>query len=99
MKGLGISSSAASAIDTNSSHVAGTSLQSSEHSSVFSSISEGIRWISSGKDPDIEKPCPGGPEVPSRLAMAEHVQILITGSLHLVGGIMKFLGPDIAEVV
>ncbi len=80
-----------------SSHSTGTSLQACESSAVFPNIADAIKWISAGKDPEIEKPCFGGPEIPSRLAMAEHVQVIVTGSLHLVGGVMRFLGPEIAQ--
>ena len=88
-----------SSIDTTSSHLSCTSLDMSDSSAVFPNISEAIRWISYGKDAAIEKPDNLGPKVPDALAMAEHVQILVTGSLHLVGGVMKFLGPEIVGVV
>ncbi len=81
-----------------SSHLSGTSLESTECSAVFPNISEAFRWIAAGKDTAIEKPNTNGPIVPSRLALAEHVQVVVTGSLHLVGGVMRFLGPEIVEV-
>jgi len=31
---------------------------------------------------------------PIRLQEADHMQVLVTGSLHLVGGVLKCLGPD-----
>ena len=98
LRGTGIDSMA-SAIDTTSSHLSGLSLQMSESSAVFPNISDTVRWIVCGKDPLIEKPKEGGPDIPDKLAMAEHIQILVVGSLHLIGGIMKFLGPEIVELV
>ena len=89
----------ASSIDTSSSHLCGVALEMSDETAVFPCISDTMRWLAYGKDPLIEKPRKGGPEIPPKLAMAEHVQILITGSLHLVGGVMKFLGPEIVELV
>ena len=97
-RGLGFQMTASS-IDTSSSHLCGVALEMSDETAVFSSISDTIRWLSCGKDPSIEKPKEGGPEIPSKLALAEHVQILVTGSLHLVGGVMKFLGPEIVDLV
>eukprot|EP00794_Sanderia_malayensis_P016247 gene16248-17889_t len=96
-KGLGIPSTTSS-IDLTSSHLSGTSLQESECSAVFSNISDALKWIAAGKDSLIDKPRLGGPKVPSRLALSEHIQVVVTGSLHLVGGVMRFLGPEIVDV-
>ena len=96
-KGLGFPQTASS-IDTSSSHLCGVALESSDETAVFPSISDAIRWIACGKEPFIEKARKGGPEIPAKLAVAEHVQVLVTGSLHLVGGVMKFLGPEILEL-
>ena len=97
-KGLGFPQTSSS-IDTSSSHVCGVALEMSSDTAVFPSISDAIRWLACGKDTLIEKARDGSPEIPPKLAMAEHVQILVTGSLHLVGGVIKFLGPGTVELV
>jgi len=78
----------------------------SSYTSVFPSISSAIDWIYSAKNQPItdEEPAnqPIGlqetdwyfPMHPIRLQEADHMQILVTGSLHLVGGVLKCLGPD-----
>jgi len=62
-------------------------------SSVFPCISSALRWICNGRELEIQKPVDGSPEVPLKMAECEHIQIVVTGSLHLVGGLMKYLGP------
>ena len=86
-------------MDAPGSSLLGDNFDGSDDTAVFPSISGAIRWIACGKEPLIEKAKEGGPCSPRKLAMAEHVQVLVTGSLHLVGGVMKFLGPGIVELV
>jgi len=69
-------------------------LQSQDNiSTVFPCLSSAVRWVCNGRDPEIQKPVDGGPEVPLKMAECEHIQIVVTGTLHLVGGLMKYLGP------
>lgn len=63
-------------------------------SAVFPSISSAIRWIAMRREPDIESVDDVGPVYPLVMQESDHVQVLISGSLHLVGGVLKFLGPD-----
>ena len=63
----------------------------------FPTVSSAIRWVACGKDNEIEKPDTDGPIIP-RLVNAKYIQVVVTGSLHLVGTVMKFLGPNICEI-
>jgi len=62
-------------------------------STVFPCLSSAVRWICNGRDPEIQKPVDGGPEVPLKMAECEHIQIVVTGAIALVGCLMKYLGP------
>lgn len=80
-------------------HTHGTS------SLVFSCISHALQWISQGRDPDFQTPsCPrdllahpvanSGASV---LREAAAIHVLVTGSLHLVGGVLKLLDPSLSQ--
>ena len=60
---------------------------------IFPQIDTAVRWLANNKDRDIAEPELGGPIVPAKMAQRQHVQVLVTGSLHLVGGFLKYLGP------
>ncbi|XP_004455667.1 folylpolyglutamate synthase, mitochondrial isoform X2 [Dasypus novemcinctus] len=72
---------------------------------VFSCISHALQWISQGRDPVFQPPGPpqdflAHPVIGSgarvlREAAATHV--LVTGSLHLVGGVLKLLEPSLSQ--
>ena len=65
-------------------------------SCVFSSVSEALYCVLAEREPLLT-----GPEhshVPSILSHANHVQVVVTGSLHLVGAAIKVLGPSIVDV-
>ena len=94
---LGSKSKPEPAIDISSSHIDGTILTSTEKTSIFPCISSAIKWIVDGRDPKIAKPDIHTPNIPSNLADSEHIQIVATGSFHLVGGVIRFLGPEICE--
>ena len=67
------------------------------HSScVFSSVSDALYCVLAEREPLLT-----GLEhqrLPCVLPHSDHVQVVITGSLHLVGAAMKVLGRDIVNV-
>jgi hypothetical protein len=50
----------------------------------FNSIEESLQWLSCGRDPNLTPGKPHGPMLPAVLSEAEHIQVLCTGSLHLI---------------
>uniref|UniRef100_A0A8D0PGS3 Folylpolyglutamate synthase n=1 Tax=Sus scrofa TaxID=9823 RepID=A0A8D0PGS3_PIG len=77
----------------------------SSSSLVFSCITHALQWISQGRDPVWQPPSPprsllahpvaGSGAVVLHEAAAIHV--LVTGSLHLVGGVLKLLEPSLSQ--
>ncbi|XP_075041257.1 folylpolyglutamate synthase, mitochondrial isoform X2 [Mixophyes fleayi] len=75
------------------------------NSLVLPSISHALQWATQGRDPDF--PCqdtnlhlhhhPVASSGSLLLREAAHVQILITGSLHLVGGALKLLDQSLTQ--
>ncbi|XP_063140635.1 folylpolyglutamate synthase, mitochondrial isoform X5 [Rattus norvegicus] len=77
----------------------------STSSLVFSCISHALQWISQGRDPIFQ------PESPPRnllnhptansgasiLREAAAIHVLVTGSLHLVGGALRLLDPSMSQ--
>nr|XP_054376673.1 folylpolyglutamate synthase, mitochondrial isoform X3 [Pongo abelii] len=77
----------------------------SASSLVFSCISHALQWISQGRDPIFQSPSPpkgllthpvahSGAGV---LREAAAIHVLVTGSLHLVGGVLKLLEPALSQ--
>ncbi|XP_027470624.1 folylpolyglutamate synthase, mitochondrial isoform X2 [Zalophus californianus] len=77
----------------------------STSSLVFSCISHALQWISQGRDPVLQPPSPpqgllahpvagSGASV---LREAAAIHVLVTGSLHLVGGVLKLLEPALSQ--
>ncbi|KAM5332140.1 folylpolyglutamate synthase, mitochondrial isoform 3-T3 [Glossophaga mutica] len=77
----------------------------STSSLVFSCISHALQWISQGRDPVLQMPSPpqgllahpvadSGARV---LREAAAIHVLVTGSLHLVGGALKLLEPSLSQ--
>lgn len=72
---------------------------------VFSCISHALQWISQGRDPVFQTPsCPrdllAHPVANSGagvLREAAAIHVLVTGSLHLVGGVLKLLDPSLSQ--
>lgn len=72
---------------------------------VFSCISHALQWISQGRDPIFHLSAPPGallnhPVADSGADMlreAGAIHVLVTGSLHLVGGVLKLLQPSLAQ--
>ena len=69
------------------------------YSTTFPCVSQAIRWLLSGKDLHIPPLSPGGFALPDFISKATRLQVLITGSIHLVGTAMKVLGPEIVGEV
>lgn len=65
------------------------------YSTIFPCVSRAIQWVLAGRDPVIPPLSPGGLPVPDFISQATRVQVLVCGSLHLVGIAMKVLGPEI----
>ena len=86
-----------SGIDTSSSR--STPEHDAQPAHTFGTIQEALQWASQGRDsrvPPLGIPS-GIPLVPFGLADAKHVQVLCTGSLHLVGGILGLLDPKLKD--
>ena len=71
---------------------------------VFPCILSALRWITQGKDPVLSDPSkqliPVKASVSAKAAplrTAANIHVLITGSLHLVGGALKHLEPALAS--
>uniref|UniRef100_A0ABI8ALS2 Folylpolyglutamate synthase n=1 Tax=Felis catus TaxID=9685 RepID=A0ABI8ALS2_FELCA len=77
----------------------------STSSLVFSCISHALLWISQGRDPVFQPPSPpqglfAHPVAGSGagvLREAAAIHVLVTGSLHLVGGVLKLLEPALSQ--
>lgn len=77
----------------------------STSSLVFSCISQALQWISQGRDP-VFHPCspprslfahPMAGSGANVLREAAAIHVLVTGSLHLVGGVLKLLEPSLSQ--
>ncbi|XP_062515085.1 folylpolyglutamate synthase, mitochondrial-like isoform X2 [Corticium candelabrum] len=72
---------------------------SDQNTLVFSSVYDAIYWLDQQQDPLlVERPQKGVefPPVQCQLATDCHIQLLVTGSIHLVGALFRALGPQIA---
>jgi len=63
---------------------------------LFGSILDALHWITQGKDASLPQVIMNVPSV-GLLREADHLQVLCTGSLHLVGGVLALLEPDISD--
>jgi len=75
-----------------------TATTDSTDTTIFPTINEAVRWAVNGRDDSILKPMLDGPCVPPRMEGAHRLQLVVVGSLHLVGGVLRFLGPDIVDL-
>ncbi|XP_048415266.2 folylpolyglutamate synthase, mitochondrial isoform X2 [Stegostoma tigrinum] len=68
---------------------------------VFPCINNSLQWITQGRDPDLQpslaNPLKMHPAGAAALKEASTIQILITGSLHLVGGCLKLLDQSLSQ--
>lgn len=64
---------------------------------IFPCIQDALVWLSCGRDPSLtgELLTPPAFPPPALLQKATQVQILVTGSLHLVGGVLGVIDPEL----
>lgn len=68
-----------------------------DNARVFTCISDVVRWCDSSFPPSESAPPPDS-ATPPELVTAERVQVLVTGSLHLVGATMSVLGCRVQDL-
>ncbi|VDI76434.1 folylpolyglutamate synthase, partial [Mytilus galloprovincialis] len=56
----------------------------------FPCIYDALLWASHGRDQNLKDAC----NVPAQVNGADHVQILVTGGMHLVGGVLGIVSDD-----
>ncbi|CAG2238296.1 FPGS [Mytilus edulis] len=56
----------------------------------FPCIYDALLWASPGRDQNLKDAC----NVPAQVHGADHVQILVTGGMHLVGGVLGIVSDD-----
>ncbi|XP_044295953.1 folylpolyglutamate synthase, mitochondrial isoform X2 [Varanus komodoensis] len=71
---------------------------------VFPCISQALQWIAQGRDPHVQPPPPRGlhphPVASSGAVLLKEaavIRVLVTGSLHLVGGVLKLLDQSLSQ--
>ncbi|XP_039177373.1 folylpolyglutamate synthase, mitochondrial isoform X3 [Crotalus tigris] len=74
------------------------------NSLVFPCISHALQWITQGRDPHLPALGPQGlhphPVASSGAVLLKEavaIRVLVTGSLHLVGGVLKLLDPSLSQ--
>ncbi|XP_060543002.1 folylpolyglutamate synthase, mitochondrial isoform X1 [Pantherophis guttatus] len=74
------------------------------NSLVFPCISHALQWITQGRDPNLPALVPQGlhphPVASSGAVLLKEavaIRVLVTGSLHLVGGVLKLLDPNLSQ--
>ncbi|NXS52690.1 FOLC protein, partial [Brachypteracias leptosomus] len=71
---------------------------------VFPCLAQALRWVAQGRDPRLAAPTGTGahphPAASSGAVLlreAAAVRVLVTGSLHLVGGVLRLLDPELSQ--
>ncbi|NWX06572.1 FOLC protein, partial [Caloenas nicobarica] len=71
---------------------------------VFPCLAQALRWVAQGRDPQLAAPAATGAHQPPAassgavlLREAAAIHVLVTGSLHLVGGVLKLLDPTLSQ--
>ncbi|NXX98232.1 FOLC protein, partial [Centropus bengalensis] len=71
---------------------------------VFPCLAQALRWVAQGRDPRLAAPAATGAHPPPAassgavlLREAAAVRVLVTGSLHLVGGVLRLLDPVLSQ--
>ncbi|XP_015685625.1 folylpolyglutamate synthase, mitochondrial [Protobothrops mucrosquamatus] len=74
------------------------------NSLVFPCISHALQWVTQGRDPHLPALAPQGlhphPVASSGAVLLKEavaIRVLVTGSLHLVGGVLKLLDPSLSQ--
>ena len=76
-------------------HVVNNGRDDGPYSAIFPCVSQAIRWLIGGRDPLIPSSSTEDLPLPEVISRALRLQVLICGSLHLVGTVMKVLGPEV----
>ncbi|XP_046331708.2 folylpolyglutamate synthase, mitochondrial-like isoform X1 [Haliotis rufescens] len=85
-------------IDLNSNNCNSKDLPSegSAESHAFPCILQALFWAGQGRDTTVKLPADVDiPPVSDKLQGSAHIQILVTGSMHLVGGALGLLNPEL----
>ncbi|XP_076436743.1 folylpolyglutamate synthase, mitochondrial-like isoform X2 [Babylonia areolata] len=61
-------------------------------SACFPCIASALQWVAGREGVDLADPTPTGGK-----GEGDHMQVLVTGSLHLVGGVLELLVPDMND--
>lgn len=61
------------------------------------SISSALSWAACGRDPSVQPLLQEDVKPVEKSKEAARIQVLVTGSLYLVGGVLKLLDPDLAD--
>ncbi|XP_075629028.1 folylpolyglutamate synthase, mitochondrial isoform X4 [Balearica regulorum gibbericeps] len=71
---------------------------------VFPCLAQALRWVAQGRDPQLAAPAATGahlhPAASSGAVLlreATAIRVLVTGSLHLVGGVLRLLDPALSQ--
>lgn len=75
----------------------GTSTRTTK-TAAFDCIAHALHWATGGRQAQPSSQVlspPPSPTFPTSLGEATHIQVLVTGSLHLVGGVMGLLGAEV----
>ncbi|NWU62575.1 FOLC protein, partial [Pterocles burchelli] len=71
---------------------------------VFPCLAQALRWVAQGRDPQLAAPAATGahphPAASSGAVLlreAAAIRVLVTGSLHLVGGVLRLLDPTLSQ--
>ena len=81
-------------------HVNGVKMATNGQVKIFQSIEEGLYWLTKGRDGKIQ---PQESSMDTNGTTTEHdvdhIQVLCTGSLHLVGGVIRVIEPSRYEEI
>lgn len=77
-----------------------TCQDTSPHSLHFDCIGHALQWVLSGRTYTLPTPTTPTPlpTLPPTVSQATHIQLLVTGSLYLVGGVLRALGCSVDDV-
>ena len=81
-------------------HVNGVKMATNDQVKVFQSIEEGLYWLTKGRDGRIQpQECSMDENGSKAEHDVDHIQVLCTGSLHLVGGVIRVIEPSRYEEI